>query len=129
MNKIALRFVFCIMVSGLLLSGCQRLQKKVQDLNQNQNSSPTLAAPQLPTAPAQPSQQQPTQPPASSATTGATLAPSPTAPVLQPTKTPVVLQTNSPSTTESDQLLNDLDNSLNDLTNSLNSVDTIKSIP
>ncbi|HMD88112.1 MAG TPA: hypothetical protein VKF38_03020 [Anaerolineaceae bacterium] len=126
MNKNTLRFVLLITFIGMLLSGCQRLQKTTQDFNQNPNSSPTSAVPVLPTTPALSPQQQPTplQP-----TSVASLAPSATPPALQPTKAPAATQTKSQSSSQSDQLLNDLDNSLNNLSNSLNSVDTIKSIP
>ena len=125
MNKNTLRFVLLITFIGMLLSGCQRLQKTTQDLNQNPNSSPTSIVPVLPTTPVlSPQQPTPLQP-----TSVASLAPSATQPALQPTKAPAATQTKSQSSSQSDQLLNDLDNSLNNLSNSLNSVDTIKSIP
>jgi len=125
MNKNILRFILLIMVVGLLISGCQRLQKRSQDLNQNQSASATAVVPVIPTIPSQPAQAQPTQAQqASGVSAGASTFPTP-----QPTKAPAVLQTNSPTTSQSDQLLNELDNSLNNLTTSLNSVNTIKSIP
>jgi hypothetical protein len=122
MNKNILRFVLPILVFVLLLSGCQRLQKKTQDLNQNETSAPTSVVPGMP---AQPAQSQPTQ----QQLNGSSAASSAAQPTVQPTKAPAAPQTNSSTPSESDKLLNDLDSSLNDLGNSLNSVDTINNIP